>query len=111
MRGHDSIGFLDAQKALDWIDAVDGRQILPPLPTITLLDIRLPKISGIVIAERLRQSPVFQDIAIVFMTAGYVAEAEQQAILTQSGANLLLRKPLPNLAQLQQMLNRSKNEF
>jgi CheY-like chemotaxis protein len=111
MRGHESIGFRDGQATLDWIDAVDQGQIAPPLPTIALLDIRLPRITGIAIAERLRQSPVLGDIAIVFMTAGYVSEEEKQAILMKTGANLLLRKPLPNLAQLLHMLNIPKNEL
>ena len=110
MRGHESLGFLDSQAALDWIDVVDQGHIPQVLPTIALLDIRMPRVSGIAIAERLRQSPVLRDIDIVFMTAGYVSEVEKQAILSQTGAKLLLRKPLPNLAQLLQMLNPSDNK-
>jgi two-component system, response regulator len=108
-RGHESIGFRDAQAALNWIDEVDRGAIPQLLPTIALLDIRMPKITGLAIAERLRKSPMFAGLDIIFITAGYVSEAEKQEILAKTGATLLLRKPLPNLAQLLQMLNTSKN--
>jgi CheY-like chemotaxis protein len=108
--GHESIGFLDSQDALNWIDKVEQGNIPYPLPTIALLDIRMPKITGIAIAERLRKSPMFKDIDIVLMTAGYVSETEKQAILAKTEAKLLLRKPLPNLTQLLHMLNTSTHK-
>jgi CheY-like chemotaxis protein len=110
MHGHERIGFLDGQAALPWIDVLDQGQIPAPLPTITHLDIRLPKITRIAIAEHLRKSRVFRGIDVIFKTAGYVSKVEKQEILTKTGAKLLLRKPLPNLVQALQMLNSSNNK-
>jgi CheY-like chemotaxis protein len=102
--GHESIGFLDGQAALDWIKETDEGNVPAPLPTVALLDIRLPMVSGVDIARRLRQSPVLRRMRIVLMTASNFWETEKQAMMTKTGADLILRKPLPNLMKIEQML-------
>jgi CheY-like chemotaxis protein len=64
---------------------------------MALLDIRLPgRISGPMIGERLRQSVVLGNMAIVLMTAYRLSPREEQAVMAQSGCDMLLYKPLPN---------------
>jgi CheY-like chemotaxis protein len=102
--GHESIGFLDGQEALEWIEETDEGSVPQPIPTVALLDLRLPNVSGVAIATRLRQSPLLSQMRIVLMTASTFSEAEKQATITKTGADLMLRKPLPTLGKIEQML-------
>lgn len=96
MIGVDGVAFSNGEEAANWIDDVDSGRSTAEIPEMALLDIRLPgDISGPMIGQRLRQSPNFRDIAIVVMTAYKLSPREEQAVITQSGCDLLIYKPLP----------------
>lgn len=103
--GVDGVAFTTGEDAVAWIEAVDGRQIQHDRPELALLDIRLPgKHSGLDVCKRLRSSPLLGDILIVLMTAYHVSPREEREMLRQADADVLLRKPFPNLKALSKLL-------
>ncbi|MGG6264031.1 response regulator [Leptolyngbya sp. AN03gr2] len=60
-------------------------------PDLILLDIQLPDISGVEVAQRLRQSPTTNRIPIVALTA--LARNEDRDRILNSGCNDYLTKP------------------
>jgi CheY-like chemotaxis protein len=107
MWGHGGEAFPDGEEAVAWIDHVDHSRSHRPdsLPELALLDIRLPgEISGPMVGARLRQSHRLKDIAIVLITAYKLSVEEEQSVIQQAGADLLLYKPLPSYDRLKRML-------
>jgi CheY-like chemotaxis protein len=105
MWGIEGVAFVDGEEAVAWIDDVDNRRFQGELPELALLDIRLPgDIDGAGVGERLRKSPVLGRIAIVLTTAFRLKPDEEESIVTRSGADKLIYKPLPKFNQLQRLL-------
>ncbi|NWF69863.1 MAG: response regulator [Chloroflexi bacterium] len=93
--GFEGLAFVSGEDAMGWIENVDEGRFQGDLPQFALLDIRLPgQIDGVMIGARLRQSPYLRDIGIVLMTAFRLDQKQEKAALKQSGADLLLYKPL-----------------
>jgi two-component system response regulator len=63
-----------------------------PLPTVVLLDLNLPKLSGLEVLERLRASPRARLVPVVILTSS----REQNDLLRgyALGANSYVRKPV-----------------
>ena len=102
----DGIAFSSGEETLYWIDDVDNGLTSAQLPEMALLDIRLPgQVSGPMIAERIRNSPVLGSIAIVMMTAYKLSPREEQMIRVQSGCDMLLYKPLPRPSEFKKMMH------
>ena len=102
----DGIAFSSGEETLYWIDDVDNGLTSAQLPEMALLDIRLPgQVSGPMIAERIRNSPVLGNIANVMMTAYKLSPREEQIIRAQSGCDMLLYKPLPKPSEFKKMMN------
>lgn len=105
MWGIEGVAFVDGEEAVAWIDDVDNGRFKGELPELALLDIRLPgEINGVQVGERLRKSPVLGQIAIVLTTAFKLSVEEQEAAITQAGADKWLPKPLPKFNELQGIL-------
>ena len=84
----------DGQQALDYLfreDEYTGRQG-PDLPTVVLLDINLPRISGLEVLERLRADPRTRLMPIVLLTSS--DEERDRLRGYDKGANSFVRKPL-----------------
>ncbi len=84
----------DGQEALDWLfreGAFAGRQP-EGLPSLILLDLRLPKLDGIEVLKRIRQDARTKMIPVVVLTSS----KEEQDIMAsyQLGANSYIRKPV-----------------
>lgn len=103
--GINGLSFTDAPEAIDWLNSVDEGCIERELPQLALIDIRLPTLSGIEVAQRIRQSCVLGEIAIALMTAYYLSSQEEAEAMELTQANLLLYKPLLNMHELRQVLN------
>jgi DNA-binding response OmpR family regulator len=89
-----------------WIVDVDEGMPLHEPPELALVDVRLPgEISGVHIGERLRKSPLLDEMVIVLITAYRLSPADEEAMRLQAGADLLLHKPLPDLRDLRGMLD------
>lgn len=75
--------------AADGIEALDVVEHEGP-PAVILLDLRMPRMNGWDLAERLRQRPAWRDIPIVVVAAHYRIAEEAAAI----GARAWLHKPV-----------------
>ena len=103
--GIEGVAFVDGEEAVAWIDDVDNKRFVGELPELAILDIRLTgDIEGHQVGERLRNSPVLRDIAIVLITAYKLAPDAEAAIRQQAGADALIYKPLPKFTELKQSL-------
>ena len=107
MWGIEGVAFVDGEEAVEWIIDVDKNEFQGELPELALLDIRLPgKTDGIEVGERLRQSPILGNMAIVMTTAFKLTEAEKAEALERTQADLWLPKPLPKFNELQGILEK-----
>ncbi len=84
----------DGQQALDYLFA-EGEfagRAGQPLPTVVLLDINLPRISGLDVLKRLRADPRTHLLPVVVLTS---SDEEQDRLSSyEDGANSFVRKPL-----------------
>lgn len=77
----------DGQEALDYLlDPANG------VPAIVLLDLRLPKVSGLDILRRMRELPRLQLVPVVILTSS----REEQDVIAgyKFGCNSYVRKPV-----------------
>ena len=98
MIGHPSIAFPNGKKALEWMaDPIPDNE----MPDIGLFDIRMPGgPDGHELAAHVRRHKQLSNIAIVLMTAYELPGSQRKEVLTVSGADLLLFKPLPPIEVL-----------
>ena len=80
----------DGQEALDYFFG-EGASA-NPMPTVVLLDLKLPKIDGLEVLRRIRADPRTRLQPIVILTSS----KEEQDIITgySLGANSYIRKPV-----------------
>jgi CheY-like chemotaxis protein len=76
--------------AIRLIDEIDNNPDTPS-PRLVILDLNLPRKTGIEVLRRLRQSSRGADIPVVILTTSDVATDREAAL--QSGANKYLQKP------------------
>ncbi|MGJ3238403.1 MAG: response regulator [Anaerolineae bacterium] len=106
MWGIEGVAFVDGEEAIAWIDDVDAERFQGELPELALLDIRLPgDVNGVMVGERLRKSPILNNISIVLTTAYKLTPDEQAEAMQKAKADLWLPKPLPKFSQLQGILD------
>jgi CheY-like chemotaxis protein len=93
----------DGQQAIDYLT---GRGIYAdreayPFPTVILLDLKLPRISGFEMLLWIRRQPEFGEVKIVILTGSM--DPSDQAKSTDFGANDYLLKP-PLFADLKKLV-------
>lgn len=103
----DGVAFTNGTDAIKWIEDVDKGNTDTNIPELALLDIRLPGVTGPEIGQRLRQSPVLNDIAIVLMTAYHLTPQEEETYSKQAKSNNLLYKPLPSPIEFRTILQQA----
>lgn len=84
----------DGQEALDFLfgtGAHQGRDISQQ-PTLTLLDLKLPKIPGLQVLRRIRSEPATRRLAVVILTSSN--EEQDIAAGYDLGINSYIRKPV-----------------
>ena len=84
----------DGQEALDFLfcsGRYAGREP-STMPAVVLLDLKLPKLDGIDVLQRIRADPRTKLIPVVVLTSS--SEDEDMVRSYQSGANSYVRKPI-----------------
>lgn len=105
MLGIGGVAFATGADAMEWIKGVErGKE--DDLPELAMIDIRLPdpEIDGVHVASRIRKSKFLENTAICLMTAFKFSPADEKEIIQESGADLLLYKPLPRFNELEKIL-------
>jgi len=78
------------------LKATDGEEALDTAkrerPDIILMDIRLPKMSGLEVTRKLRQIPTFSHIPIIGVTA-YAMKGDSERVI-EAGCDMYLSKPI-----------------
>ena len=79
----------DGQEALNWIPRWEAGE---PLPLVILLDLKLPRVSGLEVLRQFRAHPVSRDLPVVVLTSS----SEDQDIETayRLHANSYIVKPV-----------------
>ena len=84
----------DGQQALDYLfrEGEFAGRAGPDLPTAVLLDVNLPRVSGLEVLDRLRADPRTRLLPIVILTS---SDEERDRLRSyENGANSFVRKPL-----------------
>jgi CheY-like chemotaxis protein len=84
----------DGSEALDFMFGTgphEGRD-LSRMPTVVLLDLKLPKVSGLEVLQQLRANPRTRLIPVVILTSS--SEDEDMLRSYEFGANSYVRKPV-----------------
>src|SRR5258708_6267274 len=63
-----------------------------PIPSLILLDLKMPRKSGLAVLEGLREQPSFRDLKILMLTSS--SENEDIRTAYASGADLYIVKPI-----------------
>jgi two-component system response regulator len=89
----------DGVEALDML--LDGPAPLAELPMVVLLDVKLPRVDGLEVLQRLRSDARTRTLPVVMLTSS----DEQEDLLRsyQLGVNSYVRKPI-DFAQFQEMV-------
>ena len=89
--------FKQAGRSEDWRVARDGEEALEVLkakipPTLVLLDLKLPRLSGVDVLTAIRDSPRLANIPVVVLTSS--DEKTDLAACYALGCNAFVRKPV-----------------
>lgn len=82
----------DGSEALDYLLGSSGEPSKHPLPTVVLLDLKLPKVNGFDVLKRLRSNDRTKFLPVVILTSS--KEEEDVIKGYQFGANSYVRKPV-----------------
>ncbi|MBX3065948.1 MAG: response regulator [Anaerolineae bacterium] len=102
--GVDGVAFPDGSEAVSWIEAVDKGHISGEMPSLAIIDIRLPGVAGPDVGARLRKSKQLGNMAIVLTTAYLLSDEEERQFIATAQADALIHKPLPEMHVFRQML-------
>jgi CheY-like chemotaxis protein len=83
----------DGKEAIDYLSGrgVFGNRLDYPLPSLVLLDLNLPMVSGFQVLEWIREQPEFQQLPVVIFSSSSWPEDRHKA--SELGANDYLEKP------------------
>ena len=90
------------------LEAEDGQEALDiavrDKPDLIIMDIQLPKVSGLEVTKMLRQMPAFNHVPIIAITA-YALKGDKEKFI-ESGCDAYLSKPI-NTRELPDMVAKS----
>ncbi len=86
-------------KATDGEEALD--MAMREQPDLIIMDIQLPKMSGLEVAKKLRETPAFSHTPIIAVT-DYAMKGDKERVI-ESGCDAYLSKPI-NTRQLPEMI-------
>ena len=93
--------------------AVDGESglaaTLKSKPDVVILDLMLPKLSGVEVLKKLRAEPSTRDLPVVVLSNAYMSSLVQEA--KQAGANYCVIKANCTPKQLAEIVNKTVGAF
>lgn len=82
----------NSDEALEWIAGVKAQDMTElRLPNLLLLDLNLPKLSGLAVLRRMRMEVLLKDLPVVVFSSVHEPADVQQSY--QVGANSFVEKP------------------
>lgn len=82
----------DGKQALQYLFNIsEPSRAAGAIPCLILLDLNLPRVSGLEVLQRVRQMPQFKDLPIVIFSSS--AQASDQERATELGATAYIVKP------------------
>ena len=84
----------DGAEAVDFLlrQGVFAKQADEPLPTVVMLDLKLPKLNGLEVLKIIRETPATRLLPVVILTS---SDEEKDIVAAYSnGANSYVRKPV-----------------
>ena len=82
----------DGAQALAYLQGQAHNPVSHPLPRLVLLDLKLPKVSGIEVLRAIRADPRTRELVVVVMTSS--AEGKDLRACYELGVNSYIVKPL-----------------
>lgn len=105
------IEILLRDKSYNLLKACDGEEALDMAtreqPDLIVMDMQLPKMSGVEVTRRLRQMPVFRQTPIIALTA-FAMKGDKERFL-EAGCNAYISKPI-NTRELPTIIGRMLRE-
>jgi two-component system response regulator len=89
---HDVVVARDGAEAVDWIFSAGAASPMSRIPDLVLLDLKLPKMSGFDVLERIRGNSSTRGLPVVILTSSSELEDIQRGY--ETGANSYVRKPV-----------------
>ncbi|GAH42575.1 unnamed protein product, partial [marine sediment metagenome] len=86
-------------KATDGEEALD--MAMSERPDLIIMDIQLPKVNGLEVTRKLRETPAFSHTPIIAITA-YAMKGDKERVI-ESGCDAYLSKPI-NTRELPEMI-------
>lgn len=90
---NDVVVVRDGAEALDYLNRAGAYSTRPPgLPAVVMLDLKLPKIDGLQVLEKIKQTPELRSLPVVMVTS-----SREERDLVQSyqlGVNAYVVKPV-----------------
>lgn len=98
----------DGQEALDYLEGAGefADRDKYPLPSLTILDLKLPRVMGIQVLKRIREHPALRKLIVIVLSAS--ASDADIAEVYELGANAYLMKP-PEMDQLADIVRAIKH--
>lgn len=101
--GHQTLAFENGQKVWDWLDQFEAGTT-GEIPSLILMDIRMPGKRGNELARRMEAIPTLAHIPVVLMTAFSLNSEDRQRMMQEDGVDLIIGKPLPDFDVLRRQL-------
>lgn len=82
----------DGEEALDYVERRGAFAENAPIPSVILLDLRIPKVDGLEVLRQLKQHPIYRNIPVVVLTTS--AEDRDVRRAYELGAASYIVKPV-----------------
>lgn len=82
----------DGKDAIDYLWGMNRNGEISELPALTLLDLKLPRVSGLEILRRIRQDARTRRLPVVILTTS--VEEQDMAMSYDLGINSYIQKPI-----------------